>query len=179
MELFPFLIFAILNLSGACLWKYWGDVNDTWHIDRGQWEEMQSSRTITQSQIITELFPFLTFAIIILYRTTIFYSFTNITLPLLHIFEEHPSGSILWIYQFSCCISMKMVWGVWSGFLFGKIFSRWHIEIFFLFSPENRIWHFMQIFSSGDTLHKISNPAFWKKWEKYHQFIVLNLPIEY
>ena len=29
----------------------------------------------------------------------------------------------------------------------GKIFSRRHFEIFFLFFPENRIWHFMQIVS--------------------------------
>ena len=26
----------------------------------------------------------------------------------------------------------------------GKIFSRRHFDIFFLFFPENRIWHFMQ-----------------------------------
>ena len=29
----------------------------------------------------------------------------------------------------------------------GKIFSRWHFEIFFLFFPENRIQHLMQIVS--------------------------------
>ena len=29
----------------------------------------------------------------------------------------------------------------------GKIFSRRHFEIFFLFFSENRIWHFMQIVS--------------------------------
>ena len=45
----------------------------------------------------------------------------------------------------------------------GKIFSSWHIEIFFLFSPENRIWHFMQIVSTGDNLHEMSYPVFWKK----------------
>ena len=37
----------------------------------------------------------------------------------------------------------------------GKIFGRWHIEIFF---PEKRIWHFMQI-----NLHEMSNPVFWEK----------------
>ena len=37
----------------------------------------------------------------------------------------------------------------------GKIFSRWHIEIFFLFFPENKSWHFMQ-----DNLHEMSNPVF-------------------
>ena len=31
--------------------------------------------------------------------------------------------------------------------MLGKIFSRWHTEIFFLFFPENRFWHFMQIVS--------------------------------
>ena len=35
--------------------------------------------------------------------------------------------------------------------------------IFFLFFPENRIWHFMQIVSIGDNLHEMSNPVFWKK----------------
>ena len=32
--------------------------------------------------------------------------------------------------------------------------------IFFLFSPENRIWHFMQIVSIGDNLHEMSKPVF-------------------
>ena len=31
MELFPFLIFAILNLSGAYLWKYKSESNETTH----------------------------------------------------------------------------------------------------------------------------------------------------
>ena len=45
----------------------------------------------------------------------------------------------------------------------GKIFSRRHFEIFFLFFSENRIWHFMQIVSYGDNLHEMSNPVFWEK----------------
>ena len=45
----------------------------------------------------------------------------------------------------------------------GKIFSRRHFEIFFLFFTENRIWHFMQIVSLGDNLHEMSNPVFWEK----------------
>ena len=45
----------------------------------------------------------------------------------------------------------------------GKIFSRRHFEIFFLFFSENRIWHFMQIVSLGDNLHEMSNPVFWEK----------------
>ena len=35
------------------------------------------------------------------------------------------------------------------------------LMIFFLFSPENRIRHFMQIVSK-DTLHKMLNPVFWE-----------------
>ena len=35
-------------------------------------------------------------------------------------------------------------------------FSRWQIDIF-LFFPENRIWHFMQIVSPEDNLHEMSN----------------------
>ena len=37
----------------------------------------------------------------------------------------------------------------------GKIFSRRHIDFFFLYLPENRIWHFIQIVS-------MSNPVSWK-----------------
>ena len=32
------------------------------------------------------------------------------------------------------------------------------LMIFFLIFPENRIWHFIQIFSYGDNLHEVSNP---------------------
>ena len=50
-----------------------------------------------------------------------------------------------------------------------KIFSRQHLKIFFLFFPESRFWHFIQIVLSGDNLHKMSKPAFWGK---YHQIVV-------
>ena len=43
-------------------------------------------------------------------------------------------------------------------------FSR--LIIFFLFFPEKRHWHFMQIVFSGDNLHKVSKPIFWKKKKK-------------
>ena len=39
----------------------------------------------------------------------------------------------------------------------GKIFSIWHIKIFGLFFPENRILYFKQIIS---ILHEISKPVF-------------------
>ena len=45
----------------------------------------------------------------------------------------------------------------------GKIFSRHHIEIFFLYFTENSFSHFMQIVSTGDNLHEMSNPIFWEK----------------
>ena len=35
--------------------------------------------------------------------------------------------------------------------------------IFFLFFPENRLLHFMQIVSLGDNLHGISKPTFFEK----------------
>ena len=41
--------------------------------------------------------------------------------------------------------------------------SQWaysKLMIFFLFFPENKIWHFMQIVSSGDSLDEMSNPVF-------------------
>ena len=46
---------------------------------------------------------------------------------------------------------------LWAFLADGKLM------IFFLFFLENRIWHFMQIVSSGDNLHEISNPVFWEK----------------
>ena len=39
--------------------------------------------------------------------------------------------------------------------------------IFFLFFPEIKIWHFMQIFSIGDSLYDMLNPVFWEKLRKY------------
>ena len=48
----------------------------------------------------------------------------------------------------------------------GKIFSRQHFEIFFLFFSENRIRHFLQIVSNGDNLHAMSLPVFWGKIRK-------------
>ena len=50
--------------------------------------------------------------------------------------------------------------------MLGKIFSRQHTEIFvFVFCPENRFRHFMQIVSNGDNLNEMSNPVFCKGWE--------------
>ena len=47
----------------------------------------------------------------------------------------------------------------------GKIFSKRHFEIVFLFFTENRVWHFMQIVSTGDNLHEMPNSVFWEKLE--------------
>ena len=51
------------------------------------------------------------------------------------------------------------------------LFSRQQI-MFFLFFPENRIWHFMQIVSSRDNLHETSNPVFGEKIRKIFQNVV-------
>ena len=42
-------------------------------------------------------------------------------------------------------------YNLWFNMLsmLGKIFNRWHTEIVFLFSSENRLWHVMQIVSWG------------------------------
>ena len=45
----------------------------------------------------------------------------------------------------------------------GKFFSKPNFEIFFLFFQGNRILQFMQIVFTGDNLHEMSNPVFWKK----------------
>ena len=41
---------------------------------------------------------------------------------------------------------------VFYSSMLGKMFNRWQIEIFFLFLPENRFWHFMQIVSNDNFL---------------------------
>ena len=53
------------------------------------------------------------------------------------------------------------------------VFSRLHIEIFFLVFPGNRFWYFTQMVSKGDQLHEMPKPVFWKLiFEKYCQFVV-------
>ena len=59
MELFSFLIFAILNLSGAYLKKYKRKSNETRYIESWASEIMQSVRIVTLLQVITELLPVL------------------------------------------------------------------------------------------------------------------------
>ena len=66
MELFPFLIFALLNLSDAYLWKYKKESNETWYIERLPSDIVQSARTVTLLKVITELLPILNFAMICL-----------------------------------------------------------------------------------------------------------------
>ena len=46
--------------------------------------------------------------------------------------------------------------------MLGKIFNRQDTEIFLLFFPEYRVWHFMQIVSNEDYLHEMPNPVFGK-----------------
>ena len=62
IELSPFLTFAILNLSGAYLWKYKRKSNETWYIERRPSEIVQSAKTVTLLQVIIELIPLLIFA---------------------------------------------------------------------------------------------------------------------
>ena len=38
--------------------------------------------------------------------------------------------------------------------------------VFFIFFPENRVWHIMQIVSLGDNLQDVSNPIFLVKIRK-------------
>ena len=42
-----------------------------------------------------------------------------------------------------------------------KILPRNILMLLLLFFPEQRVWHFMQIVSSGDNSHEMSNPFFW------------------
>ena len=54
-------------------------------------------------------------------------------------------------------------------YMLGKNFSRWYIEIFFLFFIENWIWHFMKIVSYWDNLHEVLEPA-----ESSHSVVSVN-----
>ena len=55
---------------------------------------------------------------------------------------------------------IEMLKGFLSKIMHGKL-------IFFLFSPENRFWHFVQIvskvYSQGGKLHEMSKSIFWEK----------------
>ena len=46
--------------------------------------------------------------------------------------------------------------------MMGKI-SEDDNEIFCLFFPENKLWHFLQIVSAGDNLHEMSGRIFCEK----------------
>ena len=47
--------------------------------------------------------------------------------------------------------------------MLGKISADDILIFLFFFPPENRIWHFMQIVSTRDNLHDMSNSVFWEK----------------
>ena len=67
-------------------------------------------------------------------------------------------------------------WNVWYMHLsyhsMLKFQQATFLNIFPIFLPENRNWHFMQIVSNTDNLHEMSNPVICEKWKEYHQFIV-------
>ena len=44
--------------------------------------------------------------------------------------------------------------------MLGNNFADNILKYFFVFFPENRLWPFMQIVSTGDNLHEMSNPIF-------------------
>ena len=56
----------------------------------------------------------------------------------------------------------------------GKKFCRKYFEIFFLFFPENRLWHFMQI----DNLHEMSMPISEKNKKNIIHFLFAEFPKE-
>ena len=52
-------------------------------------------------------------------------------------------------------------------------FNRQQFDDIFFF-PENRVWHFMQAVSVGDSMHEMSNPVFWNKSEKYFKTLFVD-----
>ena len=70
------------------------------------------------------------------------------------------------LYESFLQVQIVFISGLLVCSMLGKSFSRWHFEIFILFFPENRLWHFIQIVSFGNNLHKMSEPIFWEKIRK-------------
>ena len=62
----------------------------------------------------------------------------------------------------SVYVSLSLMLG-----MLGKIFNQRHFDLSFLFFPENRIRHYMQIVSAGDNLHRMSNSIFSENKKKY------------
>ena len=54
----------------------------------------------------------------------------------------------------------------------GKIFSKWHTEIFFLFFQENGVWHFMELFLL-ETICLNCQILFSRKNEKKYNHVVV------
>ena len=113
MELFPFQIFAILNLSIAYLWKYKRESNETWYIERQPSEIVQSARTVTvtSNYWVTSRLNFCNNKLVHNISLKVFYFFTNITLPLLS-----SLGSILRFHWFSCFLNWLV--GIYGRLVF-------------------------------------------------------------
>ena len=81
--------------------------------------------------------------------------------------RNHPLISVFIVYYSSKIF--RHINKYLSHSTLGKVFSRWHIEIFFLFFPENRFGNFMQINSNLQWRSfewKCQNLFWGKKWEK-------------
>ena len=75
--------------------------------------------------------------------------------------KPKPSQEDTWLYLRKIHEPMFTSTTLWANSADDKL------VVFFLFFPENRIWHCKQIVSIGDNLHEMSNPVFWEKSEKY------------
>ena len=123
---------------------------------------MQSSRTVTLLQVITELLPILIFKFVRSISLKVFYSFSNITLPLLRIFGEHPSVSPILLFSYIIVSYRQCPWKqrthkiktlIWQQFSYitsklgscicwGKNFSQQHFEdILFFVCQKFNIFH--------------------------------------
>ena len=92
----------------------------------------------------------------------------------------------IWIYGKLRKISIHFGWKkkralsgsyplIWPLPLSGLI----HQVIFFLFFPESRIWHFMQIVSNGDNLHEMSNLFSGKNTKNISMCLLLKCCLEH
>ena len=79
--------------------------------------------------------------------------------------QKLPVFSIIYTFVFEYNILEFNILAWVYLFKLGKSFSRQNFEIF-LFSPEIRIWYFMQIVSLGENLHDMSKTYFMRKVTK-------------
>ena len=82
---------------------------------------------------------------------------TNITDKVYHLANSLIDMTAHWSVWYTAKLIVLNFTTLWANLADEKLM------IFFVFFPENIIWHVMQIVSNGDNLHEMSNPVSEKK----------------